>query len=78
MGSGTPAGSCSQLGRARRGRVSLQPITIGHAVAAEGLPVHHSDPFDRMLIAQARAEHLVLVSVDARFSRYDVELLPLP
>ena len=53
------------------------PITVAHAVAAGGLPTHHSDPFDRMLIAQARAEHLVLVSVDTRFRRYDVELLPL-
>lgn len=38
---------------------------------------HHSDPFDRMLIAQARAETLTLLSVDRRFPEYDVELLPL-
>jgi PIN domain nuclease of toxin-antitoxin system len=52
-------------------------ITAGHAVAAGGLPPHHSDPFDRMLIAQAQAEALTLVSVDSRFSDYDVELLSL-
>jgi PIN domain nuclease of toxin-antitoxin system len=53
------------------------PITAIHAVLAGGLPAHHSDPFDRMLIAQARAETLTLVSVDGRFPQYDVELLPL-
>ena len=53
------------------------PITAAHALAAGALPPHHSDPFDRMLIAQARAENLTLVSVDNRFPQYDVELLPL-
>jgi PIN domain nuclease of toxin-antitoxin system len=53
------------------------PITASHALLAGGLPLHHSDPFDRMLIAQAGAENLTLVSVDSRFPRYDVELLPL-
>jgi PIN domain nuclease of toxin-antitoxin system len=53
------------------------PITAIHAVVAGGLPPHHSDPFDRMLIAQARTETLTLVSVDGRFPQYDVELLPL-
>lgn len=54
------------------------PMTAAHALAAGGLPAHHSDPFDRMLIAQARIENLTLVSVDARFCDYDVELFPLP
>ena len=53
------------------------PITAAHAIAAGSLPPHHSDPFDRMLIAQAGAESLTLISVDIRFPRYDVELLPL-
>ena len=53
------------------------PVTIEHALAAGGLPPHHSDLFDRMLIAQARAEDLTLLSVDERFGDYDVELLPL-
>lgn len=52
-------------------------ITADHALVAGGLPAHHSDPFDRMLIAQARAEALTLVSVDSRFSDYEVDLLPL-
>ncbi len=53
------------------------PITADHAVIAGALPPHHADPFDRMLIAQARAEGLTLVSVDERFGNYDVDLLPL-
>jgi PIN domain nuclease of toxin-antitoxin system len=53
------------------------PITAAHALAAGALPPHHSDPFDRMLIAQARAENLTLISVDNRFPQYDIELLPL-
>lgn len=53
------------------------PITAAHALAAGALPPHHTDPFDRMLIAQARAEGFAVVTVDRRFSDYDVELLPL-
>lgn len=53
------------------------PITASHALAAGALPDHHADPFDRMLIAQARAEGLTLISVDGRFPDYDVDLLPL-
>ena len=52
-------------------------ITADHAMAAERLPAHHGDPFDRMLIAQAQIEGFTLVSVDGRFSAYDVELLRL-
>jgi len=51
-------------------------ITAAHALDAGALPAHHSDPFDRMLIAQARAEEMTLVSVDPRFVDYDVDLLP--
>jgi PIN domain nuclease of toxin-antitoxin system len=55
----------------------MLPITAAHALGAGALPPHHSDPFDRMLIAQARAERLTLISVDNRFPQYDVDLLPL-
>jgi PIN domain nuclease of toxin-antitoxin system len=50
------------------------PISVPHAIAAGGLPRHHADPFDRMLIAQARAENLTLVSEDAAFAAYEVPL----
>lgn len=50
-------------------------ITAAHAEAAGDLPLHHRDPFDRMLVAQAQAEGLTLVSRDAAFHRYDVRVL---
>ena len=52
------------------------PIGIAHAVAAGRLPRHHEDPFDRMLIAQALAEGLTIVTRDKRFGDYGVALLP--
>lgn len=50
-------------------------ITAGHAIAAGRLPRHHGDPFDRMLVAQARAEHLSLMSADEQLREYDVALV---
>lgn len=52
------------------------PITIAHGIAAGQLPRHHEDPFDRMLIAQAFAEGLTVVTRDKRFGDYGVALLP--
>ena len=51
------------------------PMTVEHAVAAAELPNHHRDPFDRMLIAQARIESLTLVAGDADISKYDVPVI---
>jgi PIN domain nuclease of toxin-antitoxin system len=51
------------------------PITARHAQQAGGLPRHHEDPFDRMLIAQAQSEGLTLVSRDEVFESYEVPLL---
>lgn len=51
------------------------PITFAHAEAAAALPLHHNDPFDRMLIAQARSERLALVSSDAKLTAYDVDII---
>jgi PIN domain nuclease of toxin-antitoxin system len=48
-------------------------ITCAHAVEAGRLPGHHRDPFDRMLIAQARLEGLTLLTGDRVFGRYKVE-----
>lgn len=65
------------LGALAANEFDTLPITADHAITAGGLPPHHADPFDRMLIAQARAEGLTLVSVDARFGDYNVDLLAL-
>jgi PIN domain nuclease of toxin-antitoxin system len=51
------------------------PVTAIHAAAAEGLPWHHRDPFDRLLVAQASVERLALVSADERLAAYGVEVL---
>lgn len=51
------------------------PITFAHARRAAQLPLHHRDPFGRMLIAQAQAQDLTLASRDRRISSYDVALL---
>jgi len=48
-------------------------ITHFHSVVAGDLPRHHRDPFDRMLIAQARSETMVLLTADTAFRKYDVE-----
>jgi PIN domain nuclease of toxin-antitoxin system len=50
-------------------------ITSAHAVQAARLPQHHSDPFDRMLVAQARLEGLTLVTRDPVFDNYAVAVL---
>ena len=50
-------------------------VTVAHAERAGRLPLHHRDPFDRMLISQAQAEGLVLISNEWLFDRYGVERL---
>ena len=54
----------------------FQPLAISldHALAVHDLPDHHRDPFDRLLVAQALAEGLTLVSGDPVLAAYDVEL----
>lgn len=51
-----------------------QPITVAHSIAAARLPRHHDDPFDRMLIAQAKLENFMLLTSDRRLKSYDVKL----
>jgi PIN domain nuclease of toxin-antitoxin system len=51
------------------------PVTLRHGEMAGGLPLHHKDPFDRMLIAQALTESLTLVSNERLFDRYGVTRL---
>jgi PIN domain nuclease of toxin-antitoxin system len=51
------------------------PITLRHAAAAGELPTYHRDPFDRMLVAQARAEGLTIVTRDQRLAAYGVPCL---
>jgi PIN domain nuclease of toxin-antitoxin system len=59
----------------RDGGFTSLPISIAHGIAAGQLPHHHEDPFDRMLIAQALAEGLTIVTRDKRFDDHGVALL---
>jgi PIN domain nuclease of toxin-antitoxin system len=52
------------------------PISTGHALAAAELPRHHEDPFDRMLVAQAAALGLTIVTRDRAFDAYGLPRLP--
>lgn len=47
-------------------------VDLNHVIDYRTLPRHHADPFDRMLIAQARVEGLTLITADERFTKYDV------
>ena len=51
------------------------PVTFRHAELAASLPLHHRDPFDRMLIARAQVEGLTLVTDDSQIVRYDVPIM---
>jgi PIN domain nuclease of toxin-antitoxin system len=52
------------------------PVSWAHAQSAAALPRLHADPFDRMLVAQALAEKLVLVTRDSAVTQYDVATMP--
>jgi len=56
-------------------RVTPLPITQLHAIESAALPPHHRDPFDRVLVAQARLETLRLMSTDDVFESYDVDVV---
>ncbi len=54
--------------------VELLAVSDGHAIETAALPRHHDDPFDRMLIAQARMERLRAVSADKAWRDYELDL----
>ena len=54
-------------------RVRRLPVTWQHAVEVAELPFHHRDPFDRILVTQARCEGLAILSADASLDAYGVE-----
>jgi PIN domain nuclease of toxin-antitoxin system len=51
------------------------PITHAHALWAGALPPHHKDPFDRLLIAQAKIEGLPILTADPEFAAYEIEVI---
>ena len=58
-------------------RSGFRPLTISleHAAAVTELPAHHRDPFDRLLVVQAQAEGLTILTTDPQIVRYDVPTL---
>jgi PIN domain nuclease of toxin-antitoxin system len=56
-------------------RFQLLPIRLPYVVAVTSLPQHHRDPFDRLLVATAKAEQLTVISADREFKRYGVQVL---
>ena len=60
----------------RAGYVEL-PLTAKQAAAADTMPMHHRDPFDRMLLAQAKSEGIKLLSHDKRFPAYGDFVIPV-
>lgn len=55
--------------------ITILPLHLVHGLALAGLPMHHRDPFDRMLVAQAQCENLPILTADRRFEAYDVEVV---
>lgn len=66
---GSPTIACREAG------FHLLGVTAVHAELAGDLPRHHGDPFDRMLIAQAKSEALIVATEDRQFSLYGVAVL---
>jgi PIN domain nuclease of toxin-antitoxin system len=58
-----------------RSGLNVLGLAPDHGLLVAQLPLHHRDPFDRLLIAQARCEGLTIVTADQRFSEYDVPVI---
>lgn len=56
-----------------KNQIEIIPINYQHLLLLSKLPGHHSDPFDRLIISQAIAEELILITRDKEFKNYDVK-----
>lgn len=59
----------------RNGRFEILPVNLEHTLALEELPLHHKDPFDRMLIAQANVEGCTFITVDQKIQKYKIPVV---
>ena len=59
----------------RNAGFEVVPIKLPHALGVEKLPLHHRDPFDRVLISQAKAENLILITADRKIWKYRIKIL---
>jgi PIN domain nuclease of toxin-antitoxin system len=58
-----------------QGHFQILPLKLSHVFALKSLPMHHGDPFDRMLAAQTADEQMTFVTKDAAFLKYGIPLL---
>jgi len=73
---GLPLRSAAQFqAQLQATNVRLVEIELAHAITAGALPREHGDPFDRMIVAQARSLGVPIVSADAKLAAYDVEVI---
>ena len=63
------------LSRLAENRIKTLPISIDHLLALERLPMHHRDPFDRMLIAQSMEENWPIITSDPMFKQYPIQVI---
>ena len=56
---------------------SIEPLAVQmtHALRVHSLPGHHRDPFDRILVAQAQVEQVLIITADPHIAQYDVEIV---
>jgi PIN domain nuclease of toxin-antitoxin system len=62
-------------GELRSNHVRLLPVSLSHVLRVEELPLHHRDPFDRLLIAQSIEEGWPIITADPWFARYSVDVI---
>ena len=58
-----------------KNNLKILPIELKHILALNDLPHIHKDPFDRLLIAQAKSESMILVTADKKIEQYDIRIL---
>jgi len=63
------------LSKLAENRIKSLPISIDHLLALERLPMHHRDPFDRMLIAQSMEEGWPIITADPMFKHYPIRVI---
>jgi PIN domain nuclease of toxin-antitoxin system len=59
----------------KENNLKLLSVELHHVYALELLPLHHKDPFDRLLMAQAISEQMSLISIDNKFHQYPVDII---
>jgi PIN domain nuclease of toxin-antitoxin system len=53
----------------------MLPVSAQHALRLFSLPVHHKDPFDRIIVAQSQEEDIAIITADAVMRRYEIEVI---